>query len=284
MFSHKPSLSLTEAIEGFVTNLALSGRAKTTQELYRCLLMMLARSLGPVNVKAIHRGEVVAHLARLSENDSQAYVCLNVRVLRGFFSWLVGQGEIKTNPLEGMTVKEPPWTPVPPFTPEERQRLLDAARSPLEHVVVMLLLDTGLRASELTGLRLADIDLQANELTIHGKGGKERRVALNPEPRKALLAYFASQAQLDGLVWPEGWHRKRLSYLLDKLGRRAGVARVHAHRFRHTFASSFLRETGDALALKALLGHSSLIMVQRYTAALEEERAIEVHREHPIVA
>ncbi|GAG07395.1 unnamed protein product, partial [marine sediment metagenome] len=82
--------------------------------------------------------------------------------------------------------------------------------------------------------------------------------------------------------WPSHWNRKHLAYLLDKLGRRAEVARVHAHRFRHTFASSFLRETGDCLALKVLLGHSSLVMTQRYTAALEAERAVEVHRQHPI--
>ena len=123
-----------------------------------------------------------------------------------------------------------------------------------------------------------------NTLRIHGKGGKERHVSLNPEPRKALLEYLVSQAQVDGLVWPEGWERKRLAYLLDKLGRRAGVARCHAHLFRHTFASSFLAQTGDALALKALLGHSSMNMVVRYTAAAEAERSVEVHRQHPIAS
>ena len=282
MFNRKRFLSLREAIEGFLADLALSGRAKTTQELYRCLLTMMARSLGVVNVKDTHRKDITRYLACLSERDSQSYVCLNTRVCKRFFSWLVERGEIKANPLEGITVHDPPWTPVPPFTPEERQRLLSAASSPLERAVILLLLDCGLRASELCNLRLADIDLNQNALRISGKGGKERHVALNPGPRTALLEYLISQSQMDGLVWPTDWNRKHLAYLLDKLGRRAGVARVHAHRFRHSFASSFLAQTGDALALKALLGHSSMTMVVRYTAAAEEQRAGEVHRQHPI--
>lgn len=283
MFCHRHPLTLSEAIDSFLADLALTGRAKTTQELYRTLLTMLARSLGPVNVKDIRRDEVATYLAHLAEKDSQAYVALNVRVIRLFFNWLVSQREIKANPLEGIAVRTPAWTPVQPFSPEECQRLVSAARSPLERVAVLLLLDTGLRASELCALRLADVDLQANELTVHGKGGKQRRVALNPGPRKALLAYL-SGVRLNGLIWPENWDRKNLAYALDKIGRRASVARVHPHRFRHTFASTFLRATGDALALKALLGHSSLTMTQRYVSALEEERSVAVHHQHPIAS
>jgi len=80
-----------------------------------------------------------------------------------------------------------------------------------------------------------------------------------------------------------GFDRKHLAYILDGLGRKAHVAPVFAHRFRHTFASGFLRQTGDALALKALLGHSSLTMVTRYVGLLEGERAVEVHRAHSLV-
>lgn len=276
---------LEEAVDAFLAELALAGRAKTTQELYRCLLMMMARCVGPEqSVKGIRRGQVVAHLAHLSERDSQSYVCLNIRIYKRFFSWLVEQGEIKQNPLEGMTAKDPPWTPVPPFTQDECQRLLSAARSPLEKAVVLLLLDTGLRASELASLRQEDVNLTLNELTIQGKGGKQRRLALNPEPRKALLDYFVAQAEANCLLWPEGFNRKKLAYLLDKIGRRAGVTRVHPHRFRHTFACNLLAASGDGLALKKLLGHESMTMVLRYTESKEGDRALEVHRKHSLVA
>jgi len=181
-------------------------------------------------------------------------------------------------------VKDPPWTPVPPFTQDECRRLLSAARSPLEKAVVLLLLDTGVRASELAILQLGDVNLALNELTIPGKGGKQRKLALNPRPRKALLAYFAAQAGVNGLLWPSGFDRKKLAYLLDKIGHRAGVNRVFPHRFRHTFACHLLAATGDGLALKKLLGHSSMTMVLRYTESKEGDRALEVHKKHPLVA
>lgn len=284
MFSRKRSTSFAEAVQGYLDTIALAGRANSTQSLYRGLLLRLARVLSPErHVKTIRRDDVVRYLSRLSENDSQSYINLNLRVFKSFFAWLVTEREIRENPLASMTAKDPPWTPVPPFTPNECQRLLNAADSSLEQLIVVLLLDTGLRASELTGLQLENIDLDLNELVIQGKGGKQRRVALNPKPRKALLAHLVNRAQVDGLLWPEGWKRQQLAYLLDKLGRRAGVTRCHAHRFRHTWASAFLRETGDALALKALLGHSSLIMVERYTAALEGERSVQVHKRHSVI-
>lgn len=284
MFSRKHSLSLTGAIQGYLADIGLAGRTRATQVLYRGLLLRLARSIGPErHINTIRREHVAQYLSCLKERDSQSYVCLNVRVFKCFFAWLMAQGEIRESPLADMTAKEPPWTPVSPFTPNECQRLLSAADSSLERLVVLLLLDTGLRASELTGLQVEDIDLDLNELAIVGKGGKQRRVALNPRPRKALLAHLMERAQVDGQIWPSGWKRQQLAYLLDKIGRRAGVARCHAHRFRHTWASAFLRETGDALALQQLLGHSSLIMVQRYTAALEEERSVQVHKQHSVI-
>lgn len=284
MFSHKHSLLLQEAIEAYLADIALAGRAKTTQALYRGLLLRLARSVGPErHVKAIRRDDVVRYLSHLSETDCQSYVNLNLRVFKCFFAWLVMQEEIKKSPLAGMTARDPPWAPVPPFTPDECQRLLRATCSHLEQLVVLVLLDTGLRASELCSLRLSDVDLQANELTIQGKGGKRRRVALNPRPHKALLAYLAEGEQVDGLLWPKGWKRQQLAYLLDKLGSRARVTRCHAHRFRHTFACYWALETNDLLALQQICGWESLAMVQRYTAWVAAHRALDIHKQHSVI-
>ena len=74
--------------------------------------------------------------------------------------------------------------------------------------------------------------------------------------------------------------RKRLERMLDRLGQRAGVSRVYPHRFRHTWATRMLQGGMDPLALKVLGGWSTLAMVERYTALIAEERAIEEHRRH----
>jgi len=214
---------------------------------------------------------------------SQASINLYCIVLKGFFKWLVSQGYTKDNALAMVRVHPQPWTPTAPFSDEEVARLL-AVADPMERAVLLLLLDCGLRASELAGLRLGSIDLVAGVITVKGKGGKVRRVGLNKGPKKALRAHFTTQAECNGYLWPEGWDRKKLAAMLDKLGRKAGVAPVFAHRFRHTFATRFLRASGDALALKALLGHESLVMTERYVKTLEQERAVSVHKKHPLVA
>jgi len=149
----------------------------------------------------------------------------------------------------------------------------------MERAIITLLLDTGLRAAELASLRLDN--LQAGQIRVVGKGSKPRILALNERPRVALDAYLADQAPTGGSLWPEGFNRKSLAYLLKGIGKRAGIkGRVFAHRFRHTFASRFHAETGDPLALQALLGHSSLTMVKRYIAAAQADIALAAHREH----
>ena len=272
-------LRLGEAINAYLLALELEGRSGTTRRYYGYILRRLARHFGDCPVGLGGR-QLQGYLGSLNASGiSQATFGLYCIVIRRFFGWLLEQGQIKENPLAAMRVHAQPWHPVSPFSDDEIQRLIKAATEPMERAVVLLLLDCGLRASELTGLKLEDIDLAAGELQIRGKGGKERRVALNAKPRQALLAL----RQDDGLLWPEGWNRRQLATMLDRIARRANVGRCFPHRFRHTFATRLLAETGDGLALKKLLGHESMTMVLRYTESKEGDRAIEVHRQHSLV-
>lgn len=281
MFGRHHSLTVADAVETYLADLAVAGRAKGTLELYRYLLKALptGRSLA-----SLRREDVVGFLSEAkNRGGAQSYVNLMAHVTKGFLAWSVRQDYIACNPMTGMILPKEHPHPRPPFSNDEVRRLTGAATTPLAQVLILLLLDTGMRASELAGLRLTDVDFETGTLTVHGKGAKVRVLALNEGPRQALQVYLTSRPQQDGLIWPEGFDRKNLAYLLDGLGRQARVAPVFAHRFRHTFASYFLKQTGDALALKALLGHSSLTMVTRYVGLLEGERAVEVHRAHSLV-
>jgi len=285
MFRRRQTVTLADAIETFLADLAIAGRAEGTLELYHYLLNGLVTALGHERrLISVRREDIVGFLAHVKERGtSQSYLNLTAHVTKSFLGWTVRQAYIARNPMDGMVLPKEHPQPRRPFTNEELHRLMAAATTPLAHAIVLLLLDMGLRASELTSLLLADVDLEGGTVVVHGKGAKVRVVALNEEPRQALLAYLKSRPQHDGIIWPQGFNRKKLAYILDGIGRRAHVAPVFAHRFRHTFASYFLRETGDPLALKALLGHSSLTMVTRYVGVLEGERAVEVHRAHSLV-
>jgi site-specific recombinase XerD len=137
--------------------------------------------------------------------------------------------------------------------------------------IILLLLDTGMRADELCQARLADLDTRNRYIKVFGKGSKERILPVCPRTAQALWKYLAIRGS--GLPPTEPLFvtqnktpldRHRLLKQLAAIGRRAGVKGVHPHRFRHTFAINFLRNGGNAYTLQMILGHSSMEMVNTY--------------------
>jgi integrase/recombinase XerD len=148
-----------------------------------------------------------------------------------------------------------------------------------DKAIVLVLLDSGMRASELCALTVGDADLSTGRVTVErGKGGKARHTYLGKAARKALWRYVSRrQTRPDDPLFVTRGERAmdgdRLLKLIVNLGKRAGVGNLHPHRFRHTFATQFLRNGGNLLALQRLLGHSNLGMVRRYAAIVEADLA-----------
>ncbi len=136
--------------------------------------------------------------------------------------------------------------------------------------IILLLLDTGLRASEICALRITDLDIRNSILRTIGKGKKERIIPFSPRTGQAIWRYLATRRddqQNDPLFVTKYGHpldRDQLRRLLNRIGERAQVPDVHPHRFRHTFAINYLRNGGDAFTLQVLLGHSTMKMVSTY--------------------
>lgn len=135
---------------------------------------------------------------------------------------------------------------------------------------LLLLLDTGIRASEYCGLKFKDVDLHNRHIIVLGKGRKVRQIPISSRTAQALWTYFATRpdmminspafATVDG----SPVHRDILLKSVYRLGARAGVQDPTLHRFRHTFAINYLRNGGDIYTLQRILGHSTLDMVKRY--------------------
>jgi integrase/recombinase XerD len=145
-----------------------------------------------------------------------------------------------------------------------------------------MLLDTGLRASELCSLKVGDVDIKTGRVEVrHGraggaKGGKGRAVYIGKSTRRALWLYLAGREdgdQADEPLFMGKFHRPlnktALRHLMVSLGKKAGVKNCHPHRFRHTFAITYLRSGGDVFTLQSLLGHAALSMVQHYARIAE---------------
>jgi len=136
---------------------------------------------------------------------------------------------------------------------------------------MLLLLDTGVRAAELCGITVGDIDLVDNTVMVMGKGRKERIVPFGRKTRRAIIAYAKADrpnADHDEAAFLSTLGNKlnpdSLRSLMRRLKRRSRIQRLHPHLMRHTFASKFLLNGGDALMLKHLLGHTTLAMTDRY--------------------
>ena len=160
---------------------------------------------------------------------------------------------------------------VEPFSPTDVKRLLEVCddRSALgmrDRAMVLCLLDTGLRCSELVWLSTDDLDVEARRLWVrHGKGNKQRLVPFAEACFVELTRYlevrgatagplFLAASHLGVLNPNVGLQPNGLKQMLRRLGRRAGVAKVHAHRFRHTFATWAIAHDARELDVQYLLG------------------------------
>ena len=140
--------------------------------------------------------------------------------------------------------------------------------------LVTLLLDSGLRLSEATGLLTENINFQRGYIKILGKGRKERIVPIGLKVRHNMIKYVHKRRQAD---FPQdnayfflSKERKPLtqaciSHLMRRLKKSTGIPRLHAHLFRHTFATNFLiHGLGDVYELSRILGHSDIKVTEGY--------------------
>jgi len=205
------------------------------------------------------------------------------------------------NPMEDVPAPKYQPAPVKTFTKSEVEKILKACTYTKEantilrrsytfqrptanrdRAIVLTLLDTGLRAMELCMLKIEDVDLKKGKVEVKhgvqggGKGGKGRSVFVGKTARRTIWRYLAcredyddSQAPLflgrgDRFLTPNG-----LRQLIKSLAEKAGVNDAYPHKFRHTFAITYLRSGGDIFTLQALLGHKSLDIVRHYARVAE---------------
>jgi len=146
--------------------------------------------------------------------------------------------------------------------------------------ILLVMLDTGLRVSELCDLQVRHLDRHTGRITVErGKGGKPRTVFLGSAAQRAVWRWMASREDTAAGAWLFGSSRggklKRgaCRLMIVRTGERAGVSGATPHRFRHTFAINFLRNGGNMGALQDILGHSSMEMVRRYARLAEVDIA-----------
>ena len=203
-----------------------------------------------------------------------------LRSLRIFWSWLVSEEIITDNPFKKVKVPKASKKIMATFSEHDIQLLLGAidtqsAEGYRDYVVILTLLDTGLRVSELGSLLLADVKIEEGTLKVMGKGSRERVVPIGSRVQKHLWRYI-SRYRRKALPPVPGYlfltrqggplTKNRIGAIVSRYGKKAGLfgVRCSPHTLRHTAAVSFLRNNGDVFSLQRMLGHRSLEMTRRY--------------------
>ena len=229
------------------------------------------------------------YLRSLHGQASPRTAARRLSAIRGFYRFLAREGVRQDDPT--LLVDGPrPLPGLPKFLSEaEVDGLIAAAacRSPPAHAALEILYSTGLRVSELLGLRQQQISGGGAALIVKGKGGKERMVLLSQAARQAAAALLAHP--------PKGWlfpgrdkrramTRQGFGLMLKQVALQAGIdpARVSPHVLRHSFASHMLARGADLRSLQILLGHADVATTQIYTHVLHERLQELVRLHHPL--
>lgn len=254
-------------------------------------------------------------VARREQKRLSQKTLLNIHTdLSALYTWATSPG-IELAPTHFFRTIERPEADIPvveTFTREQVRDMLKACKksrvwqnteyttnerptTDRDQLIILLLLSTGIRASELCDIRFRDVDMSQRTIAVAGKGrgqGKKQRIVhFGKSTGRALWRYLSPRLKTlkpDDILFtvgpdeaPRPMTRDVLWKLIHRIGERAGVE-ANPHKFRHTFATNYLRNGGDLLTLQALLGHTSLEMVKRYAKVVATDCAREHEKADPV--
>ncbi len=230
-------------------------------------------------------------------NMSPATIQCRTRALKGFSSWLFGEGYLTDNILASLKIPKAPIKVIEPLITEEIDHLV-SVQNPLTAIgsrdlaILITFIGTGIRESELSDLRYEDSHIEEGYIKVMGKGAKERVVPIGALVQKLLWRYVfhfrpEPDRDLDDYLFltmdGKQLQPNAIKLLLKRWGIRAGVSRLHAHLCRHTFATNFLiYECGDVFRLQQILGHTTLDMVRKYVHYASTYSMIQGHVSSPV--
>lgn len=297
-------LSLRDLIDEYLVALEVGGRSRRTIDWYRAFLHeyldFAARHTGRAPILAdlstvlARRWLLAAQSGRIRPLSPNS-LAGRVRTVKAFGGWAFREVGLPVHPLSGLLTPRVPDVLVPSLRDPEMRALLAAAASSKEplrdQAVVSLLLDAGIRLSELVGIRVGDLDLVEGRCRIRGKGARERLVPVGGRCRRSLRAWLAARGRVDaaaplfvgrgGVPLP----RRTIQQLVRRLAGSAGITdRCSPHVLRHSFARAFLANGGDVFALQRILGHSpaSLQVTRRYVRLLDDDIRAAHRRASPV--
>lgn len=275
--------TIQEAIDQYLDKCKYDGLSEFTVKNYRECLNALTNILARQNID-LDTGSITAVVL---ENNFRRYMVdkqykpetINgrIRVVKRFYNWSYEKGLIPHNPAVSLTKVKSNPTVIETFSEEQVNALLSAPNTNTftgyrDYVMMVLLLDCGIRLKGLSELTIRNLDLKTGYITIPNEKNKSRQVPISEETCDLLKVYLADRRRISGVdnvfvtLDCKPMARRSIEDMIEKYGKLAHIigVRVSPHTFRHTFAKLYLLDGGDFVSLQNILGHSSMDMVRRY--------------------
>ena len=272
-------------VDSYITYLTVEkGLARNSVEAYRrdltdFLTLLAARGW---RLERVQRQELGKYLEELHGRLSPSTIARRIVSLRSFFKFLLLDGYLNHDPSEALTTPKMPQSLPHYLTSDQVEHLLATPDTESTHglrdrAMLEVLYATGLRASELVGLRLGDLDLEEGLLRTLGKGSKERLVPLGDAAVKWVIRF---RAEADArfrkrnpsspflFLTQQGGAMSRHYFwrLVKRYGQQAGIRlSLSPHVLRHSFATHLLENGADLRAVQLMLGHADISTTQIYT-------------------
>ncbi|RXA70813.1 tyrosine recombinase XerC [Enterococcus hirae] len=279
------------------------GYSEKTREAYEEDLTNFERFLtesGEDDLLKINHLDVRVYLSYLTdERYSRNSISRKIASLRSFYQYLLKEEVIKENPFSYVHLKKKNLKLPRFFYENEMQALFDSVKGekPLDlrnQVLLEVLYGSGIRLSECSNLKLAEIDFDSEVMLIHGKGNKERYAPLGSFAQDALQEYFEKGRK----VLMDKYHKSHdyvfvnhhgepitptgIEYVLNQVIKKSSLdSSIHPHMLRHTFATHLLNNGADMRTVQELLGHANLSTTQIYAHVTKESLQKNYRSFHP---
>ena len=282
----RKQISNQEYLKMFLAAKTIEGCSKRTIQYYRLTIEKMLKVMNQP-IRKISTDDMRSYLSQYQEWNGCSKVTVdNVRRnISSFFSWLEEENYILKSPMRRIHKIKTNQQVKEIITDEDIEMLRDSCSCKRDLAMIDLLYSTGIRVGELVNLNISDVDFEARECVVFGKGGKERKVYFDAKSKLHLQAYLASRVDNNEALFVtlDAPHdRLKISGVeirMRSLGRSSNLTRIHPHKFRRTMATRAIDKGMPIEQVQKILGHSQIDTTMQY-AMVNQSNVKSSHRKY----
>lgn len=275
-----------EYLRMFLDAKTIEGCSDRTIQYYRVTISKMFKTR-TIPVRKITTEDMRSYLSEYQKINNCSKVTVdNVRRnISSFFSWLEEENYILKSPMRRIHKIKTNQQVKEVISDEDIERLRDNCKCDRDLAMIDLLYSTGIRVGELVNLNIEDVDFEARECIVFGKGGKERKVYFDAKSKLHLQNYINSRQDCNQALFvtlDAPYDRLKISGVeirIRQLGRRLELSRVHPHKFRRTMATRAIDKGMPIEQVQKILGHSQIDTTMQY-AMVNQNNVKNSHRRY----